>query len=671
MDSFEYDIRKDTKDLKLLFVEDDELARDTMQMMLDEFFDTIFVASNGKKGLQVFDDNEIDIIITDINMPKMNGLEMTKEIRKKNKKIPILILSAYNDADYLMKSISYNINGYIRKPVNFEQVEQELKKIAINISLEKEVQEKTHLLQEYQTVVDANSIVSKTDVKGIITYVNQNFCNISEYSKEELLGKPHNIVRHPDNPAETFAQMWHTIKDEKKIWKGVVKNKTKSGKSYYVKSTIKPILDSKGEILEFIALREDITDIMNPKKQLIDTIESMQNPLLVYMKLDEFNIIKELFDIKTIEKIENKLSEIIKEKFPKEFNATKVYQLGDGEFALVLKRENALNDFSIFTQEVKKFQKFIQDEVIDLGDFTYDVALNISISYIDEHLVENAALGIKRLQETKNSFIIANNLVTKENEKIQKNMQTLSMIKTAINGGNIISYFQAIIDNKTQIVSKYESLVRLVNEQGKVISPFFFLDTAKKGKYYTQITQIVLMNSFKALQLTDKDISINLSAIDIELESIREEIFSLLEKHRADTHRVVFELLEDESVKDLTIIQSFISKVKKYGVKIAIDDFGSGYSNFERLLEYQPDILKIDGSLIKNIQDDSYSLSIVKTIVSFAKEQNLQIVAEFVENEAIYNILNQLGIDFSQGYYFAQPKPLEEDLMIGVENEKA
>ena len=172
---------------------------------------------------------------------------------------------------------------------------------------------------------------------------------------------------------------------------------------------------------------------------------------------------------------------------------------------------------------------------------------------------------------------------------------------------------------------------------------------------------MVLKNSFAALKLTDKDISINLSAIDIEQKGIREEIFALLEQYRDDAHRLVFELLEDENIKDFSIVRSFVSKVKSYGVKIAIDDFGSGYSNFERLLEYQPDILKIDGSLIKNIQEDAYSLSIVKTIVSFAKEQNLQIVAEFVENEHIYKILSQLGIDYSQGYYFAQPMPLQEN----------
>lgn len=93
-------------------------------------------------------------------------------------------------------------------------------------------------------------------------------------------------------------------------------------------------------------------------------------------------------------------------------------------------------------------------------------------------------------------------------------------------------------------------------------------------------------------------------------------------------------------------------------VKIAIDDFGSGYSNFERLLEYTPDILKIDGSLIKNIETDEFSRSLVETIVTFAKKQNIETIAEFVENENIYNILNEIGVDYSQGYFFGKPEKL-------------
>jgi EAL domain-containing protein (putative c-di-GMP-specific phosphodiesterase class I) len=141
---------------------------------------------------------------------------------------------------------------------------------------------------------------------------------------------------------------------------------------------------------------------------------------------------------------------------------------------------------------------------------------------------------------------------------------------------------------------------------------------------------------------------------------MREAILKLLQENKEDASRVVFELLEDESIKDFSIVKKFITEIKTYGVKIAIDDFGAGYSNYERLLDYQPDILKIDGCLIRNIEESSYSLSVVKSIVTFAKEQNIQTIAEFIENEAIYKIVKELGVDFSQGYYFGKPAPLEQ-----------
>jgi EAL domain-containing protein (putative c-di-GMP-specific phosphodiesterase class I) len=167
-----------------------------------------------------------------------------------------------------------------------------------------------------------------------------------------------------------------------------------------------------------------------------------------------------------------------------------------------------------------------------------------------------------------------------------------------------------------------------------------------------------LENSFKILEHISTKISINLSSLDIEKEETRVKLYSLLEEYKEDASRIVFELLEDEDVKDFAVIKSFIKRVKKLGVMIAIDDFGAGYSNFERLLEFEPDILKIDGSLVKNIVNDTYSRNIVETIVSFAKKQNIITIAEFVENEEIFNILNEMGVDYSQGYYFGEPKKI-------------
>jgi len=647
------------KSLKLLYVEDNEGARVSTNMVLKEFFTDITVAIDGQDGFDKFNSGNFDIIITDINMPKLSGIEMTKKIRDINKDIPILILSAHNELDFFMESIKLGIEGYLLKPIDLNQFLETLDKVTQRLKLSDEVDKNIHFLKEYQDVTNKSSIVSKTDIKGIITYANEQFCAISEYKLDELIGKNHNIVRHPDMPKEAFEDMWNTIKDKKQIWKGIVRNKTKSGKSYYVDSTVKPILDMEGNIVEYIALRNDITDIMNPKKQLDDAIKNTKEPLVVYMKLEEFKILEEFYDNTTIEQIQDEISIFLEKHLSSALKFEKIFQLGNGEYAMVNEKSICMEDEDDFIDILKMFQDTIKNGAVDINDIHYDMSVIISVAYNDSQVLESSKLGIKELLHTKHNLIISNEFAQKEKVRAQKNMQTISMIKKALTDSKIISHFQPIVNNKTQQIEKYESLVRLVNDDDKVLAPFFFLDVAKKSKYYSAITNMVLDNSFSALQNTNKDISINLSALDIEFTSTREKILELLSQNEQYAHRIVIELLEDESAKDFKTISSFISDVKDLGVKIAIDDFGAGYSNFERLLDYQPDILKIDGCLIRDIETNSFSLSVVKTIIAFAKEQNIQTVAEYVENENIYNILKEIGVDYSQGYYFGKPEALK------------
>lgn len=127
--------------------------------------------------------------------------------------------------------------------------------------------EHNNLLNEYKRAVDLSNIVSKTNPKGIITYVNSKFCEISGYSKSELIGRSHNIVRHPGMQKEAFKELWDTIKD-KKPWQGIIKNMQKDGTPYVVDSTVIPILDLDGDIVEYIAIRHDITELENTKEQL-------------------------------------------------------------------------------------------------------------------------------------------------------------------------------------------------------------------------------------------------------------------------------------------------------------------------------------------------------------------------------------------------------------------
>jgi len=648
-----------TRGLKLLYVEDNPEARETTLMILEEFFEDITVAVNGQEGLEKFKEQPIDLIITDINMPKLNGLDMIKAIREIDEQILIFVLSAYNESGFFIDSIKLGVEGYLLKPVEINQFLGILNKVATKLELKQQVETNLHFLKEYEELTNSSAIVSKADLDGIITFVNDKFCDVTGYSKEELIGQHHSIMRHPDTTPEMLAELWHTITEKKELYNGILKILSKENKSLYMDATIKPILNNNAEIIEYIALLKDITDIMNPKKQLNDTIKNLKDPLVIYMKLEEYDILEELYDTDTIEIIQEKIQKYLQEAVEDICSFEKVFLLGNGEYAIAQERDICMEDEDELIERLKAFQDRVRKDRVDIGEIDYDMALIISLAYKSNKILESAMLGIKKLLRENRTFIVANNLAEEELRSAQENIKTISMIKKAIEEKKIVSYFQPIINNENGEVEKYESLVRLIDKDGSVLTPYYFLDIAKKSKYYTQITDIILEHSFKALADTEFDVSINLSAIDIENTRTREKIFSLLQQYHTESSRLVFELLEDEHVRNFQLIKQFILDVKSLGVKIAIDDFGAGYSNFERLVDFSPDILKIDGSLTRDIVHNDYALSVVKTIVAFAKEQNIKTVAEFVESEEIYKILKSLGVDYSQGYYFGRPQELD------------
>ncbi len=166
----------------------------------------------------------------------------------------------------------------------------------------------------------------------------------------------------------------------------------------------------------------------------------------------------------------------------------------------------------------------------------------------------------------------------------------------------------------------------------------------------------IIDKSFKKISKTDKLVSINLLARDMMDGDINNYIIDKLKEYGVEK-QVIFEILEDENIENQDRIENFISKAKRLGVKIAIDDFGTGYSNFSYLMKLKPDYLKIDGSIIKNIDKDENSEAIVKAIVSFAKTLHVKTTAEFIHSKDVYDKCYKLGIDEFQGFYLGEPKP--------------
>ncbi|MDD5053042.1 MAG: EAL domain-containing protein [Sulfuricurvum sp.] len=535
----------------------------------------------------------------------------------------------------------------------------------VNVT-QNELDDNIKILDQYKMVLDESSIVSKTDVSGRITYVNDAFCDISGYSREELIGKNHNIIRHPDNEDEIFKNLWSTI-NSGGIWKKTFKNLSKNGKEYYVKTVIVPIFNDKGMIVEFIAARVDVSELILKEqiiqRQLTDELTGLKNRTalvsdlekctdqvtLVVLNIDRFSTINDYFGYE------------IGDDFLKEFATYLDNEIGEHELYRISGDEFV---FICSKQELDEhFRERLMEYIIDLENrkfqiADYDITVNISsgVAYSNKLNVYNLAhMALKEAKELREKLVIFNDHKMLA-EKTHNNIVFVDKIKLAIEEDRIVPFFQGIVDNKTRKIEKYEALIRLIDTDGTVLTPYSFLEHAKKAKLYEKLTLIMIKKVFEVFENLEYEVSINLTLQDILSEKTRTFLFEKIAESSI-RHRLVFEIVESEGIENFEEVTAFIQTLKEFGCKVAIDDFGTGYSNFNYLSKLDIDYIKIDGSLIKNINDDPNLLLSVESILFFAQKKGIKTIAEFVEDEAIYEKLVELGIDYSQGYLFSIPSP--------------
>jgi len=251
----------------------------------------------------------------------------------------------------------------------------------------------------------------------------------------------------------------------------------------------------------------------------------------------------------------------------------------------------------------------------------------------------------------------------KKLEKIHKeDIECHKQLLHALESHNILSYFQPINpigDNKNP--TKYESLVRLKDDHSKIIPPFNFINVAKSHRLYDKLTFEIIHNTFAVISKYQVPCSLNISMDDIEFEPTLKLLYKKISEFEYN-HLLTIELLETEEFKDYSAVFNFCTKVRSYGIKIALDDFGSGYSNFSHILKLPIDYIKIDASLISNIDRDPHSVIMVETIVGLAHKLNIETIAEYVSSKEILDVVTKLGVDYAQGYYLGKPEPIEKHL---------
>jgi diguanylate cyclase (GGDEF)-like protein len=327
--------------------------------------------------------------------------------------------------------------------------------------------------------------------------------------------------------------------------------------------------------------------------------------------------------------------------------SSKLYRIHGDEFAILFTQPTSI-------QACNELIKKIHEHEFRYENIKFFIQITMGIVFNDEKKrLEKAIIAVKDAKKRRKHFGLFQDSFLQQNE-CEKHIKWTKNLKEALDKNDIVPFFQPIKTVESNSITKYECLARLWFEE-KFHVPVEFLEISKKAKLYPFITQIMMKKSFEYFSTQPTlEFSINYSIEDIMNEETTNFLFELLENYDMG-HRLIIELLETEEIDNFEMLNSFITRVKKYKVKVAIDDFGSGYSNFSYIINMNVDYLKIDSSLVENIDTCKNSFKVVKTIILFAKEIGLKTIAEKVHSQNIEDILIDLGVDYVQGYHIGKP----------------
>jgi EAL domain-containing protein (putative c-di-GMP-specific phosphodiesterase class I) len=330
-----------------------------------------------------------------------------------------------------------------------------------------------------------------------------------------------------------------------------------------------------------------------------------------------------------------------------------LYRFCSDRFVIVDDRNLTQEDVIRVAESILSF--FSYSEIALDDDIELRISFSIGISR-EKGLINitQAEVAIRELRESKRNdfklFDPSSRFVHNE----QENIYWIQKISESISEEGIVAYFQPIVNNKTGKIEKYECLARL-RDNDEIISPYLFMDSAKVTGNLSYVTKSLITQSFKKFSSNNYEFSINITGEDLALDYLESYLLKNVNKYKINPSRVVLEMLEDITTLDKGTTQRQISSLRENGFKIAIDDFGAENSNLSRLLEINPDYLKIDGAFIKNIVDDEKSQIIVDAIIMICERSGIKIIAEYIHNEQVQERVKSLGIEFSQGYYFGEP----------------
>ena len=534
--------------------------------------------------------------------------------------------------------------------------------------------EQMAFLSSYKKAIDAAGMVSKCSLDKKVIEVNQALCIRSGYRAEELIGQECTFLWSEDSKRhvpEITDQVLSGLN-----WRGIVTLCSKSGDPFYLETNIIPITDDNRQIRELVNISYDVTPLIettqslshrlhfdpltelpNRLKLLSDSEQALDHPIeVILLNIDSFNELNSYYGHFLADSLLQNLADFLVH-YTEGLSVT-VYKLPIDEFAILINERWSIDQLETFIQrlleQITVTEFDVQRQKINLA-MSAGIASSERVGSNPKDVIVAADMALKMAKRQRKPYIVYDpNLNIKQG--YENNLAWIKRLRSAIEEDRLVPFYQPVVQAKTLEVDYYECLVRIIEPSGDVITPYHFLDVSKKLKLYPQLTRRVINKAFERFANETTSFSINLSIEDIADPVMSDWI--LQQVQNCDfAPRVIFEIVESEGIQNYDVVNQFIKEVKQYGVKIAIDDFGAGYSNFIYIMRLDIDFIKIDGSIIRNIYQDRPSQVITETIVDFARKLGIKTVAEFVSDEAVYSYVKDLGLDSLQGYMFGEPKP--------------
>jgi diguanylate cyclase (GGDEF)-like protein len=397
-------------------------------------------------------------------------------------------------------------------------------------------------------------------------------------------------------------------------------------------------------------LYDSLTNIQN-RFALMKYLQSLEHANIFLIDIDNFSNINNAYGFEIGDMALVEIARLISIAKPL---TSKLFRLNSDEFVVVCLDTMSSKRLSEAASSMISF--FDQSEIALSDDIEVKVSISIGIALGGgTEILNHARTAIKELREHKRSSYKMYDPSSAFIKKQQENIYWIHKIKDAFEKEQLVTYYQPIVNNKTKKIEKYECLIRIFDD-GIITPPIRFMEASKLTGTLTLVTKSVIEQSFKKFSNTDYEFSINITSTDLHLDYLEEQLLKCAKKYGINPSKVSLEMLEDINTLNTPEILAQLNSLRYHGFKISIDDFGSQSSNFSRLLEFSPDYIKIDGSFIKNILTDKNSLVIVEALVLLCKKSNIRLIAEFVHSADVQAKVEELGVDYSQGYHFGEPR---------------